>query len=304
MSDHRANESASPAGATHTAGSPPGSGAGSRAVAGDAIVPGWSLAFGEIRHARLQPVAHAFRYNAFFACADANDLDGSARGNWLFGINRKALLSFREADHGEGGAVLPWLKRLLAEAGIKGVTRFRYQGFVRVLGYAFKPVSFWHCMRGDGATVAIVAEVNNTFGERHCYLLSAPEGTPLSDGQLLRASKCFHVSPFFGVTGSYRFRFLTREPRTVMRIDHVAGAGGVHDPVLLTTSMSGRMEPLSTRRAWRALLRYPMFTVGVMARIHWHALRLVLKRVRFFSKPNPPADFVTSGRPAPLDPSS
>ena len=74
-----------------------------------------------------------------------------------------------------------------------------------MLGYVFKPVSFWHCHRPDGSLAAIVAEVNNTFGERHCYLLTGPT---LAYGREMVANKVFHVSPFCHVQGSYRFRFM------------------------------------------------------------------------------------------------
>jgi DUF1365 family protein len=96
-----------------------------------------------------------------------------------------------------------------------------------VLGYAFKPVSFWHCHRLDGSLAAIVAEVNNTFGERHCYLLAHPG---LVYGQELTASKVFHVSPFCRVTGRYRFRFMRTADRIVARVDHDDESG----PLLVT----------------------------------------------------------------------
>ncbi len=260
--------------------------------------PGWTLAFGEIRHVRQSPVRHAFRYRAFFAAGPAEKLDGSAQGNWLFGINRPALLSFHEADHGDGRGVMIWLRGLLDDAGISQVSTVRFEGFVRVLGYAFKPVSFWHCARADGATLAIIAEVNNTFGERHCYLLSDPDGRPLRAGQILRAHKHFHVSPFFAVQGEYRFRFMSRPPRSVMRIDYLRSGATEHEAPLLATSMSGSHRPVDTASIARAFFGYPLFTIGVIARIHWHALRLVLKRVRLFGKPQAPAQAVTPGHPA------
>ncbi len=265
-----------------------------------AIVAGWTLAFGEIRHARHGAVRHAFRYDAFFVAGPADALDGSASGNWLFGINRRALLSFHERDHGDGRGVKEWLHELLETAGIAGVTHIRYEGFTRVLGYAFKPVSFWHCARDDGATLAIVAEVNNTFGERHCYLLTAPDLQPLRSGQTLSARKQFHVSPFFAVQGAYRFRFMTRDERSVMRIDHVSD-DSPSAAVLLATSMSGVHRPADHAAAAHALLHYPFFTLSVIARIHWHALRLIAKRVRFFTKPLPPVHSITPGHPASTD---
>ena len=154
-----------------------------------------------------------------------------------------------------------------------------------MLGYTFKPVSFWYCHRADGALRAIVVEVNNTFGERHCYLLDAP-----AYGAQLQAAKAFHVSPFCEVEGGYRFRFLVTEgrERTVVRIDYDDAQGA-----LLQTSVSGTLEPATAKSLRKALWRHPAMTLGVIARIHWQALRLWAKRVRFIGKPAAPDLFVT-----------
>lgn len=254
---------------------------------------GWQLAFGEVIHRRLRPAAHAFRYPAFHVRAPAHRFDGQPQGNWLFGVNRRALLSLRESDHGDGQpAVMPWLHGLLAQAGITADGPVWLDAFPRVLGYAFKPVSFWFCHRADGALTAIVAEVNNTFGERHCYLLTGQPDAPLGAGRTLQARKVFHVSPFCDVAGSYRFRFMTAGSRSVARVEHHDDEG----PLLLT-SLSGEHQPLGVRSSLRALTAHPLFTLGVIARIHWQAALLLARRVPFRTKPAPPAHFVTRGSP-------
>ena len=194
-------------------------------------------------------------------------------------------------DHGDGrapaqGGALAWLDALLAEHGIADATGEAWlHCYPRVLGYTFKPVSFWYCHRADDTLRAIVVEVNNTFGERHCYLLDAPRY-----GQELQASKVFHVSPFCTLEGGYRFRFMVtpERSRTVVRIDYDDTAGP-----LLQTSVSGTLEPVTPAALRRALWRYPAMTLGVIARIHFQALRLAIKRVRFVSKPPAPAAFVS-----------
>jgi len=253
--------------------------------------PRWRLAFGETRHTRLRPVHRAFRYPAFFVRAPLSELE-QRRGNWLFGANRPALLSLHATDHGDGRPAGVWLRSLLRRAGIRVDGEVWLHAFPRVLGYAFKPVSFWHCHRRDGALVAIVAEVNNTFGERHCYLLADPSGAPLKSGVELKSAKDFHVSPFCRVEGSYRFRFVTTAERAIARVDHDDADG----PLLLT-SLSGRFAPVDRRSIARALFGYPLFTFGVIARIHWQALRLWLRRLPFHRKPEPPRPVVTRGTP-------
>jgi DUF1365 family protein len=251
----------------------------------DAREPVALIAEGLVRHARLRPVAHAFAYPTSFLMLPMRELrhapaDAMAR-------NRRAVLSFHDRDHGEGGPdALAWFDSLLAHEGIADADgEVWLQTYPRLLGYVFKPVSFWYAHRADGSLAAIVAEVNNTFGERHCYLLAGPG---LRWGAELQADKVFHVSPFCSVEGRYRFRFLRAGDRVVARIDHDDAAGP-----LLRTSLSGRLVTLTPATARRAWLRMPLMTLGVMARIHWQALRLWIKRVPFFAKPAMPGRFVS-----------
>ena len=114
-----------------------------------------------------------------------------------------------DRDHGDGRPLLAWIEQLLVRAGVHDADgEIWLHCFPRMLGYAFNPVSFWFCERRDGALRAIVCEVHNTFGERHCYVLAHDDDRPIAWGETLRARKVFHVSPFCAVAGSYRFRFL------------------------------------------------------------------------------------------------
>lgn len=254
-------------------------------------VDGALIGFGQVRHARQRPTRHVFAYPTYFLMLPMRQL--RAHGNGALARNRAALLSFHDRDHGDGGPdALAWLDGLLTRNGITGADgEVWLHTYPRVLGYTFKPVSFWYCERADGSLRAVVVEVNNTFGERHCYLLDAPV-----HGQVVRADKVFHVSPFCEVRGEYRFIFMRTDTggraRTVARIDY-------HDdpaaPPLLQTSVSGTLMPLDAATTRRALLGHPVLTLGVIARIHWQALRLWLKRVRFFNKPEPPRAFVSRG---------
>jgi DUF1365 family protein len=160
-------------------------------------------------------------------------------------------------------------------------------------GYVFNPVSFWFCERSDGGLRAIVCEVNNTVGERHAYLLDHDDRRPIAWGETLGARKVFHVSPFCRVEGDYRFRFVLSggpAPRFVARIDYHDRAGA---DALLRTSIAGVLHPLTDARLALTFFAYPLFTLGVIAGIHWHALRLWIKRVPHFSKPAPPTNNLT-----------
>ncbi len=252
------------------------------------------LAVGEVRHTRHRPMHHAFRYPAYFLRLPMRRLDAALAGQRLLSHNRFNLLSFHDADHGDLLRPMPlvsWILELLASEGVDDADgEIWLHTFPRVLGYAFKPVSFWFCQRRDGTLRAIVCEINNTFGERHCYLLAHRDGRPIGAGEELVATKVFHVSPFCKVSGSYRFRFLDARERSVARIeyDDCCDDSGIARP-LISTSLSGSLRPISNRVLLSAFVRVPLFTFGVIARIHWQAVRLLLKRAPFFSKPAPPA---------------
>ncbi len=250
------------------------------------------IGFGQVRHTRLRPRRHAFAYETFFLMLPMHRLAHAPTMGGL-AINRPAAISFFDADHGDGrgperGGALAWLTELLQREGVHDAQgEVWLHTYPRMLGYAFKPVSFWYCHRADGQLRAIVVEVNNTFGERHCYLLDAP-----LYGREMLAEKCFHVSPFCRVEGRYRFRFMRTQQqgreRTVVRVDHDDADGP-----LIQTSVSGKLQAITPATLRRALWRYPAMTLMVMARIHWQALQLWFKRVRFFRKPPAPEQFVT-----------
>jgi DUF1365 family protein len=243
------------------------------------------LATGLVRHQRLRPAAHAFAYDTYFLLLPMRAL--RERPCATLRRNGFGLLAFHDRDHGDGRAdALAWLDELLQREGVHDADGEAWlQTYPRVLGYVFKPVSFWFCHRADGRLAAVVAEVNNTFGERHCYVL---QGEGLAFGRTLQARKRFHVSPFCRVEGGYRFRFMRTANRIVARVEHDDEQG----PLLLT-SVSGQLAPLTAPAARAAFFGMPLMTLAVVLRIHWQALRLWLKRVPFFSKPAPPAAFTS-----------
>lgn len=243
---------------------------------------GPAILSGVVRHARLRPVPNVFEYPTLQLLLPLRALR-AAPTRALSRNRRFAPFAFHDRDHGDGRAdCLAWIDELLAAEGIADATgEIWLQCYPRVLGYAFKPVSFWYCHRLDGSLAAIVVEVSNTFGERHCYLLDGPG---VAFGRELRARKAFHVSPFCAVEGGYRFRFMRTHDRVLARIDHDDRSGP-----LLRTSVAGRIEPLDAASVRSALLRTPLHGAGVIARIHWQALKLWCKRVPVLRKPAPPA---------------
>ncbi len=249
------------------------------------------IGMGRVWHRRLRPAEHAFSHPTYFLMLPMRAL--RAQPARELRRNRWGALAFFDRDHGDGrDDALAWLEDVLAREGIVGADgEVWLHTFPRVLGYAFKPVSFWYVQRADGSLAAVVAEVNNTFGERHCYLLSGPA---LRWGGTVQADKAFHVSPFCAVQGHYRFRFvnsgggIASGRHTIAHVDHGDDAG-----LLLQTSVGGALQALTAASTRRAFFGMPLMTLGVIARIHWHALRLALKRVPFHRHPPAPDRFVT-----------
>ena len=255
------------------------------------ITPVPMIGFGQVRHTRLRPNLHAFAYPTYFLLLPMRQL--ALQGSGALAVNCPGAIAFHDRDHGDGrgpeqGGALAWAEDLLRQHGIADADgEIWLHTYPRVLGFTFKPVSFWYCHRADGSLRAVVAEVNNTFGERHCYLLDQPRY-----GADLQADKVFHVSPFCAVEGGYRFRFMRTQdpvaPRTVVRVDLDDDQGP-----LLQTSVCGTLEPVTPAALRRAVWSYPAMTLMVIGRIHWQALRLWMQGLRFHRKPEPPSRFVT-----------
>jgi DUF1365 family protein len=248
---------------------------------------------GEVMHRRSRPAANAFRYPAFclrLPLSRVHEIEGSG-----VRVNRRGLVSFHERDHGarDGSSLDAWVRALLARERVDCAGEIVLHAFPRMLGYVFNPVSFWACHDAAGAVRAVLAEVNNTFGERHLYLLAHDDGRAIGNGETLRARKAFHVSPFCEVAGHYTFRFHFGADRFLARIDYFDGDDATP---LLATSISGTARALPQRLPSLLLWRYRWFTLGVIARIHWQAVRLFVARVPFVRKPEPPAHALTRGQ--------
>lgn len=232
------------------------------------------LVHARVMHARLRPVLHRFVYPVFYVRVNLDRLD-SCQSAW-FGIDHRRPLSLRTRDYGprDGSDLASWMRALLAAHGVQADGAIWLQTFPRVFGYVFNPVSFWHCHDASGRLRAVLAEVNNTFGETHRYLLQL-------DGNGHGACvKQMHVSPFCATSGGYHFRFRLDAARPHTAIDYHDDQG-----LLIRTTLSGRPQPMSGGAAAAALLRYPLLGLGIVFRIHWQALRLWLKGVPFFRKP-------------------
>lgn len=239
---------------------------------------------GTVAHKRIGKAANAFNYPALFLCFPL-----SARpqlSNMLFGYNRFNVFSFYDRDYGHGASnVETWIRGVLAEHQLSAITdgEIWLQTQPRIFGYAFNPVNFWYCHDSQQQLRAVLCEVNNTFGERHCYLLTATQQRVIDSHSELQCQKCFHVSPFFAVNGEYRFRFYHQHNTRTVSINY-----WLDEQLQLKTLVTGQAMPLSTSNLMKTLGQFGWATALVVVRIHWQALKLWRKGATFYRKPTPP----------------
>lgn len=241
---------------------------------------------GETFHGRKGGLANSFRYRVDYVLLDPE----TARGPGLFGLNRGNLTSVWDSDHGGApgaGTGTAWVRQVLAAHGLPGGERIMLLTQPRVFGHVFNPVSFWLCHDGLGALRVVIAEVNNTFGHRHSYLVHRQDHGPITREDHLTATKIFYVSPFQPVEGGYEFRFDITPERIGIWIDYSAGKGG------LIATLVGRRAPLTNARILGACLRRPFGSRRVLALIHWQALKLWWKGALYAAPPVPPREEVS-----------
>lgn len=241
---------------------------------------------GTTTHARRGAIQNAFRYGVDYVLIDPQ----STRGPLLFSRNRWNLASVMDRNHGgapKKGRGLDWAKEVFEHAGLTPQNlRILLLTQPSFLGYIFNPVSFW--LAYDGATLrGVIAEVSNTFGDRHSYLCAEPEFAPITAKSCLSAQKIFHVSPFQEVAGDYRFTFDITETRIAIRIAHKNGSEGV------IATLMGELHDLNNARLIKASLRRPFGAMRTVALIYWQALKLKLKGARYRRRPLPPEQEVS-----------
>lgn len=243
---------------------------------------------GRVYHKRLRPRAHELSYRVFYMLIDLDELPEFERRSRLFGYNRFAAVSFHDRDHGDGSGrpIRQWVEAQLTRAGIEAGGRIAVLSFPRIFGYAFNPLSVYFCHRMDGSLAAVLYEVNNTFGDRHSYLIQVADGEAETVSQ--ECDKAFYVSPFMEVAGRYHFKLVRPGARFAMTIRESDGDGA-----LLTASFAGEAAPFSDGALLRALLRHPLMTLKVIAGIHVEAFKLWRKGLRLAERPAAPASPVT-----------
>jgi len=259
-----------------------------------------ALYAGHVTHQRLRPERHRLRYRVFSLLIDLDELPELARRLRLFSLNRFNLFSLHERDYGagDGRGLREYVEQQLHAAGLRTGGAIRLLSMPRILGYAFNPLSVYFCHHPDGALQAVLYEVNNTFGERHSYLIEVDASQRDSDRIMQTCVKELYVSPFLGLAMQYRFNV---QPPHADRAGLSIGIGAddVHGPVL-TANLDTRRQALRDSTLALAFFSHPLLTLKVVGAIHWEALRLWIKGVNLHPRPSAPAralTFIKSRKP-------
>ncbi len=236
------------------------------------------LYLGEVYHQRFFPREHRLSMKLFYICFPLSRI--SELSNKIFSVNRWNLLSFYTKDHGDrqnsdlgvdlGGALRSWALAKLRSAGLTyEITEIELQTMPRVFGFVFNPVSFWYCYHGR-ELVATIAEVNNTFGQTHSYVIPSDQ---------MAHKKVLQVSPFNKIEGQYIFSILKTSEKNEVIINYKKEARP-----LLMAKISGQAMAWTIGNLFKAWWAHPLMTFMAVFYIHLHALILYFKGVPFFGK--------------------
>ncbi len=239
---------------------------------------------GHTWHGRKGRVANSFRYSIDYVLIDA---EARSQFPWLFGRNRFGLCSLYDRDYGgdplSGRGVL-WVRDVIDQRGLPRPERIMLLAQPRFWHYVYNPVSFWLCHNAAGEVVTVIAEVTNTFGERHSYLCGHKDCRPINAGDKLYAEKIHYVSPFQQLAGQYEFRFDFRDDYIGIWIGFSDDEdGGV------TATLTGQLVDLSNASILQAIVRRPLGSGRVRALIYWQALKLWWKGEKYRMRPVPPS---------------
>jgi uncharacterized protein len=251
------------------------------------MIEGPQLLPATVAHTRLAPRRNSFAYRVYYGVFALSDM-GALPRHWGLG--------WRARDHGpgDGSALEPWARGILAASGLGDVAGgpIVLVAMPRVMGYVFNPVSFWLCLGHDDTMRAVLCEVHNTFGEKHTYVCAHPDGRPIGPGDWLESDKDFFVSPFIKRNGSYRYRFSFTQKGLGVWINYL----DEDSRIMLTTSMVGRLQPMTRASLARAFWGQPLVTLKAIGLIHWQAVKLLAKGVRYLIKPPQHAARITPTR--------
>jgi uncharacterized protein len=249
---------------------------------------------GQVMHARMKPKVHRFTYSVFTLLIDVGRLEEAHRAAKLFSVNRFNLFSFRESDHGgqDGSSLFEHACAALSQAGLEAKpARVMLLCYPRVLGHTFNPLSVYYAYDASDQLIGMIYEVRNTFGDMHTYVCPLRAGELTEAGLRQTRAKLFYVSPFMDMPMTYHFRLRPPGDDLAVRILETDAAGPI-----LSATFHGHRRPLTSASILAAFLSIPLMTLKVVSGIHYEAMKLWFKGMRFYSRPEPPPPLSVDGQ--------
>ena len=233
---------------------------------------------GKVIHRRFKPKEHYFKYNVFSLLIDLDELEIIQNKIKIFSYNKFNIISFYETDHGprDGTSLKKWIIKNLKDIGINNENiQIKLLCYPRIFGYAFNPLSVFFIYDQNSRLISILYEVKNTFGEQHTYIFKTDNGKTIINN----CSKKFHVSPFIEMECHYYFRVLKPSDKISVIIDQ-----NDKDGKLLYASQDGNARELNEKNLLISYISHPLMTLKIIVAIHYEALKLWLKGIKFVKK--------------------
>ena len=233
---------------------------------------------GKVIHRRFKPKEHYFKYNVFSLLIDLDELEIIQNKIKIFSYNKFNIISFYDTDHGprDGTSLKKWIIKNLKDIGINNENiQIKLLCYPRIFGYAFNPLSVFFIYNKNSRLISILYEVKNTFGEQHTYIFKTDDDKIIINN----CSKKFHVSPFIEMECHYYFRVLKPSDKISVIIDQID-----KDGKLLYASQDGNARELNEKNLLISYISHPLMTFKIIVAIHYEALKLWLKGIKFVKK--------------------
>ena len=244
---------------------------------------------GFVSHYRFSPKIHKFKYDVFKIFLNLENIEESVKKYSFFSLNKFNIYSFYYKDHLDNENSNPYLqaKKIFTKHKLyENQDKIYILCYPRILGYVFNPLSLYFCISNKNEIKSILYEVHNTFGDKHFYL------SKYKLNSIDKVNKVFHVSPFFNIEGEYEFNSILNDDFVNIQINYFTyeEKSKVH---LLNATFSAKREELSDKNLLINFIKFPFMTFKVIIAIHINALKLWIKGIKFFSRPNPPRNILS-----------
>jgi DUF1365 family protein len=256
---------------------------------------------GKLMHARRDRVHHTFVYSVYMLLLDLDDLPQLDRELPLFAHNRRGAVALYDADHlphpdGSTAGMKAMALARLAAAGVDPGEGGKIYMLTnpRIAGYTFNPLTIYYCCDASGQMIGALAEVSNTFGDQHPYVMSRANEIPTANAEERRycmrrfaADKVFFVSPWIPMDARYEISLSPIGSHMIVHIDEfrkAAEADSEGAERFFQARLWGDIQPLTAKALRGALIRYPFLTFKIVAAIHWEGIVTHLKGARFVLK--------------------